>query len=107
MAPTSPKMAESQGPSAVLGARQVSSRTVRRGILIVSASMGAGHDGAARELQRRLEAQGHTVTVVDYLTMIPFRLGGFVRWTYLFQLQKMAWSYDLTYHALFKEDGGR
>ncbi len=73
---------------------------MRRGILIVSASMGAGHDGAARELQRRLEARGHDVTVVDYLEMIPFRLGGFVRWTYLFQLQRLAWTYDLTYHAL-------
>ncbi len=73
---------------------------MQRGILIVSASMGAGHDGAARELQRRLEAQGHTVEVVDYLKMIPLRLGGFVRWTYLFQLQKLAWTYDITYHAL-------
>lgn len=73
---------------------------MRRGILIISASMGAGHNGAAHELRRRLEAQGHTVTVVDYLEMIPLRLGGFVRWTYLFQLQKMAWSYELTYHAL-------
>jgi UDP-N-acetylglucosamine:LPS N-acetylglucosamine transferase len=72
---------------------------VRRGILIVSASMGAGHDGAARELQRRLEAQGHDVKVVDYLEMIPLKLGGFVRWTYLFQLQKLAWTYDLTYNA--------
>ena len=61
--------------------------------------MGAGHDGAARELQRRLEAQGHTVEMVDYLEMIPLRLGGFVRWTYLFQLQRLAWTYDLTYQA--------
>lgn len=73
---------------------------MRRGILIVSASMGAGHDGAASELRRRLEAQGHTVTVVDYLEMIPLHLGGFVRWTYLVQLQKLAWSYELTYRAL-------
>jgi UDP-N-acetylglucosamine:LPS N-acetylglucosamine transferase len=61
--------------------------------------MGAGHDGAAYELQRRLEAQGIDVRVVDYLQMIPLRLGGFVRWTYLFQLQRLAWTYDLTYQA--------
>ncbi len=61
--------------------------------------MGAGHDGAANELARRLEAQGIEVRVVDYLTMIPFKLGGFVRWTYLFQLQRLAWTYDLTYQA--------
>jgi UDP-N-acetylglucosamine:LPS N-acetylglucosamine transferase len=68
-------------------------------VLIISASMGAGHDGAAYELQRRLEAQGIEVRVVDYLKMIPLRLGGFVRWTYLFQLQRLAWTYDLTYQA--------
>jgi UDP-N-acetylglucosamine:LPS N-acetylglucosamine transferase len=62
--------------------------------------MGAGHDGAAYELQRRLEAQGHEVRVVDYLEMIPLRLGGFVRWTYRFQLQRLAWTYELTYHAI-------
>jgi processive 1,2-diacylglycerol beta-glucosyltransferase len=61
--------------------------------------MGAGHDGAARELRRRLEAQGHDVRVVDYLEMIPFHLGGFVRWTYLFQLRRLAWTYELTYQA--------
>jgi processive 1,2-diacylglycerol beta-glucosyltransferase len=61
--------------------------------------MGAGHDGAANELARRLEAQGIEVRVVDYLQMIPFKLGGFVRWTYLFQLQRLAWTYDLTYQA--------
>jgi len=68
-------------------------------VLIISASMGAGHDGAAYELQRRLEAQGIEADVVDYLKMIPLRLGGFVRWTYLFQLKRLAWTYDLTYQA--------
>lgn len=67
--------------------------------------MGAGHDGAAFELQRRLEAAGHEVLVVDYLKMIPFRLGGFVKWTYLFQLQRLPWTYDLTYQAFNKGIG--
>ncbi len=67
--------------------------------------MGAGHDGAARELERRLVARGHDVRVVDYLTMIPFRLGGFVRWSYLFQLQRLPWTYDLTYQAFNKGIG--
>jgi UDP-N-acetylglucosamine:LPS N-acetylglucosamine transferase len=62
--------------------------------------MGAGHDGAARELERRLVARGHDVRVVDYLQLIPFRLGGFVRWTYLFQLRVLPWTYDMTYKAL-------
>lgn len=68
--------------------------------------MGAGHDGAAQELRRRLEARGHDVRVVDYLRMIPFRLGGFVRWTYLFQLRRLPWTYDLTYQAFNRGLGG-
>jgi processive 1,2-diacylglycerol beta-glucosyltransferase len=62
--------------------------------------MGAGHDGAARELERRLLARGHDVSVIDYLRLIPFRLGGFVRWSYLFQLRFLPWTYDMTYKAL-------
>jgi len=62
--------------------------------------MGAGHDGAARELERRLVARGHDVRVIDYLQLIPFKLGGFVRWTYLFQLRVLPWTYDITYKAL-------
>jgi processive 1,2-diacylglycerol beta-glucosyltransferase len=73
---------------------------MRRGVLIISASMGAGHDGAARELRKRLEARGHDVTVVDFLTMMPFRLGAFCRWTYETQLKTMPWSYELSYKAL-------
>jgi UDP-N-acetylglucosamine:LPS N-acetylglucosamine transferase len=74
-------------------------------VLIISASMGAGHDGAAYELERRLEAEDIDVRVVDYLQMIPFRLGGFMRWTYLFQLKHLAWTYDLTYQALSRGIG--
>ena len=73
---------------------------MRRGVLIISASMGAGHDGAARELRRRLEARGHDVTVVDFLTMMPFKLGAFCRWTYETQLKMMPWSYEISYKAL-------
>ena len=62
--------------------------------------MGAGHDGAARELERRLVARGHDVRVIDYLHLIPFKLGGVVRWTYLFQLKVLPWTYDMTYKAL-------
>ena len=62
--------------------------------------MGAGHDGAARELRRRLVARGHDVRVVDYLELIPFKLGGVVRWSYQFQLRVLPWSYDVAYRLL-------
>ncbi|MFC7733826.1 hypothetical protein [Actinomadura keratinilytica] len=45
-------------------------------MLIVSASMGAGHDGAAAELARRLAAAGGAAEVVDLLELLPLGLGG-------------------------------
>ncbi len=62
--------------------------------------MGAGHDGAARELKKRLEARGHDVTMVDFLKLMPFGLGRFSRWTYEVQLKTMPWSYELAYKTL-------
>jgi UDP-N-acetylglucosamine:LPS N-acetylglucosamine transferase len=70
---------------------------VRRSILIVSASMGAGHDGAAKELKRRLEASGHRVEVVDFLDAVAFHIGPALRWFYQVQLRMMPWSYELSY----------
>lgn len=40
-------------------------------VLIVSGSVGAGHDGAANELAARLRAAGVTVTVRDFLAAVP------------------------------------
>jgi UDP-N-acetylglucosamine:LPS N-acetylglucosamine transferase len=40
-------------------------------VLVVSGSVGAGHDGAARELAERLRAAGVDVDVRDYLAAIP------------------------------------
>lgn len=40
-------------------------------VLIISGSVGAGHDGAARELAARLRNAGVTVDVRDYLDALP------------------------------------
>ena len=77
-------------------------RGMTRRILIISASMGAGHDGAANELRKRLEAQGHTVKVVDFLHCCPFGIGWFIKWSYLVQLRVAPWSYELTYRLWYK-----
>jgi UDP-N-acetylglucosamine:LPS N-acetylglucosamine transferase len=73
-----------------------------RRILIISASMGAGHDGAANELRKRLEAQGHAVTIIDFLHCCPFGIGWFIKWSYLVQLRVAPWSYELTYRLWYK-----
>jgi UDP-N-acetylglucosamine:LPS N-acetylglucosamine transferase len=59
--------------------------------------MGAGHDGAAAELRRRLDAHGHRVEVVDFLDAVAFHIGPFLRWYYEVQLKMFPWSYELSY----------
>lgn len=52
-------------------------------IVIVSASVGAGHDGPADELGRRLHARGWWVDRPDGLRILPGRLGPDLRRLYL------------------------
>jgi UDP-N-acetylglucosamine:LPS N-acetylglucosamine transferase len=59
--------------------------------------MGGGHDGAARELRRRLAEVGHQVHVVDFLTLAELRIGWLLMAIYRFQLRVAPWSYQLTY----------
>ncbi|MHB8670952.1 MAG: MGDG synthase family glycosyltransferase [Acidimicrobiales bacterium] len=70
-------------------------------VFVVSASMGAGHDGAARELARRLEARGHTTEVVDFLDSAPFGIGTLVRVCYELQLRLAPWAYEATYRLWY------
>jgi UDP-N-acetylglucosamine:LPS N-acetylglucosamine transferase len=53
-----------------------------RRIVIISASVGAGHDGAADELARRLERDGFLVDRHDFLDLLPARLGAMLSGTY-------------------------
>ncbi len=68
-------------------------------VLIVSASMGAGHDGAARELRRRLQDRGHRVTLVDYLDAVPLRIGPVLRSAYKWQLRLAPSTYEASYQS--------
>ncbi len=65
-------------------------------VLVISARMGAGHDGAARELCIRLEKRGHQTQMVDFLDASP-RVGRFLKKTYELQLSKAPWTYELLY----------
>jgi len=66
-------------------------------VLIVSASVGGGHDGAAYELRRRLRQRGYRVDVRDYLDAMPARVGYLLRWVYAHQLRLAPASYQLLY----------
>jgi len=69
-------------------------------VLILSSSMGAGHDGAGNELIRRLEAEGHEARMHDYLDALPFGLGWMIRRNYQLQLRYAPWSYENSYHFM-------
>ncbi|WP_261985950.1 hypothetical protein [Microbispora sp. CSR-4] len=69
--------------------------------LIVSASMGAGHDAVAAELARRLAAAGMHAEVVDVLALLPLRLGALLRWWYRAVMLRSPWLYALVYRVFF------
>jgi len=68
-----------------------------RRIAIVSASVGAGHDGAATELARRLTAAGFGVDRHDFLDLLPARAGALIRGTYHRMLTLAPGSYQHLY----------
>ncbi|WP_405995667.1 glycosyltransferase [Streptomyces sp. NBC_00986] len=75
-------------------------------VVIVSASIGAGHDGAAAELERRLVAAGLTVDRFDLLDVLPARLGRLVRDGYHRLLVRAPWAYQRIYSSTERAGGG-
>ncbi|MEU6140156.1 glycosyltransferase [Streptomyces sp. NPDC047081] len=75
-------------------------------VAIVSASIGAGHDGAAAELDRRLTARGLTVDRLDLLDLLPARLGPLVRDGYHRMLVQAPWAYQRVYRSTERAGGG-
>ncbi|WP_310528359.1 GtrA family protein [Nocardioides sp.] len=75
-------------------------------VLIVSASMAAGHDGAAHELARRAEDAGYAVDRVDFLDLLPPGVGPLLRSAYWLQLRlaPATWGWLL---PLLDSRGGR
>ncbi|MEU4244854.1 glycosyltransferase [Actinoplanes sp. NPDC026619] len=55
-------------------------------IVVLSASIGAGHDGAATEITRRLLGAGLTVRRFDYLDLLPAGWGPTIKQAYARQL---------------------
>src|SRR5215467_3124575 len=62
--------------------------------VIVSASVGAGHDGAAGELGRRFELAGFEVTRHDFLDLLPPTVGPITRGSYKMALRLMPGSWE-------------
>ncbi|BCJ34206.1 hypothetical protein Athai_17090 [Actinocatenispora thailandica] len=65
-------------------------------IAIISASVGAGHDGAAAELGRRLTAAGYRVDTHDLVELLPKPFGSLLSRGYQRQLQSAPWLWHAT-----------
>ncbi|MDQ1631415.1 MAG: hypothetical protein QOJ32_3314 [Frankiaceae bacterium] len=69
--------------------------TTAANVVIVSGSVGAGHDGVARELARRLSEAGHHAEVLDLLEGFPWLVGVLLGSAYLFTLRVAPWAYEV------------
>ena len=79
-----------------------SADTAPERVLVVSASVGAGHDGAAYELAHRLSTRGVAVEVRDFLDALPAWLRFTVREGYTGTVNHTPWFYDWLYAAMEK-----
>jgi len=75
-------------------------------VSLVSAGVGAGHDGAAAELARRLGAQGYAVDRFDLLDLLPAHLGRTVQEGYHRMLVRAPWAYQRIYTSTERAGGG-
>ncbi|MFF9629234.1 MGDG synthase family glycosyltransferase [Streptomyces fradiae] len=70
-----------------------------RRCLVLSASMGAGHDAVAGELARRLRAHGHEAHVHDVLTLLPAGTGPALRVFYRTAVRRLPALYTAIYRV--------
>ncbi|MEU0966045.1 glycosyltransferase [Streptomyces sp. NPDC005917] len=75
-------------------------------VAIVSASVGAGHDGAAAELERRLAADGVVVDRYDLLDLLPAGVGRAISNGYHRMLVQAPWAYQRIYASTERAGGG-
>jgi UDP-N-acetylglucosamine:LPS N-acetylglucosamine transferase len=79
--------------------RTVPGRGVPRAV-IVSASVGAGHDAVAKELEVRLREAGLAVDRHDFLDLLPGRTGKLFVGTYHSMLERAPWTWTLLYGGM-------
>ncbi|MBC3841867.1 glycosyltransferase [Streptacidiphilus sp. 4-A2] len=73
--------------------------------VIVSASVGAGHDAVAHELAERLEEAGVVVDRHDFLDVLPGPAGRILVGSYHRMLERAPWSWKLLYGSLDNRRG--
>ena len=76
-------------------------------VVVLTASVGAGHDGPAREIARRLIAAGHQADVVDLVDLAPAGTGRMLRNAFHAQLAWAPDSWGRLYDATNRAAGTR
>lgn len=76
-------------------------------LLIVSASMGGGHDQVAAEIARRLRERGHQVQLLDLLRLLPVGIGSAIRSGYAMTLRHAPGRYQRVYDRFADPDEAR
>ena len=76
-------------------------------VVVLTASVGAGHDGPAREIARRLIAAGHQADVVDLVDLAPAGTGRMLRNAFHAQLAWAPASWGRLYDATNRAAGTR
>jgi UDP-N-acetylglucosamine:LPS N-acetylglucosamine transferase len=67
--------------------------------LVITGSVGAGHNGAATELVRQLTAHGVEATYRDYLDALPRRYRRLLRDGYAFSATRAPWAFDWLFRS--------
>jgi UDP-N-acetylglucosamine:LPS N-acetylglucosamine transferase len=75
----------------------------RRRFLVLSATMGSGHDAVAAALADRLTAAGHQVARADVLDLLPAGLGPAIRSFYHVTISRLPALYAGIYEVFFRD----
>jgi processive 1,2-diacylglycerol beta-glucosyltransferase len=70
-------------------------------VLIVSATVGGGDSGNARELARRLVHDGHEAEIRDFLKAPPIGIGRALSKGYEAELRHAPWAYEMAFKVWF------
>ncbi|MEO5680356.1 MAG: galactosyldiacylglycerol synthase, partial [Acidimicrobiales bacterium] len=68
----------------------------------MAARMGAGHQGAATELARRMTGRGRQPVIVDFLDALPQPLAALWERCYRFQLRYAPGTYESSYQMFYR-----
>ncbi|HWD07563.1 MAG TPA: glycosyltransferase [Actinomycetota bacterium] len=87
------------------GPRDIPAASPGSRVLIVAASMGAGHNRAAAELGRRLAGAGACIRTIDFLGLPGDAAGERLRRTYEVMLRRLPWAYGASMRAWARAPG--